>query len=245
MATESFADGALRVTYPDAFDPPNELHELDPGLRNADPLALAGDDSAALIVGALAERQFTLVRPLELAPAPEVGGTRMAPAESGIWTVDLDVAADENAVILLEHDGVVSWQLPTRRTEYDALPTRSEGRVARSTVSFELTVGDDASARRRTRGYQRWVPSRRYRAPARLCPEIRRQSGCRSSDDFSRARRAAWSRRHQVRRPEAVAVGVDTRRREPPVRSARANPAPGARYVLIDTGQFRGTCGDP
>ena len=145
METQSFADGALRVTYPDAFEPPNELHEVEPGLRDADPLALASDDPTALIVGALGEQQFTLVRPLELAPAPGVGGARMAPPESAAWTVDLDVAADENAVILLDHDGVVSWQLPDRRTESDAPPTRGLADAGRSTVTFELTVGDDAA----------------------------------------------------------------------------------------------------
>ncbi|MCI4674166.1 DUF7379 domain-containing protein [Candidatus Mycolicibacterium alkanivorans] len=146
METQSFADGTLRVTYPDAFDPPTELREAVPGLRDADPLTLAVDDPTALIVGALGEQQFTLVRPLELAPTPGLGGARMASPESATWTVNLDVAADENAVILLDHDGVVSWQLPDRRTESKAPPTRGRADVARSTVTFELTVGDDTSA---------------------------------------------------------------------------------------------------
>jgi hypothetical protein len=88
MADETFDGGALRVAYPETFEAPRDLTRDRPRTLGTDRAAL--DDPAALIVDALGDQQFTLVRPLELTSTPASGGTRGL-AQPATWAVDLDV----------------------------------------------------------------------------------------------------------------------------------------------------------
>ena len=143
MESQSFADGALRVGYPATVDAPSELPGQPPDVRGVDPGSPSADDPTTLIVAALSERQLNLVRPLELVPEPAARSAGLAePVQTASWRVDLDVDVDENAVVLLDHDGVVSWQLPAERT---VRPVGGSSRSATegATVTFTLNVNGD------------------------------------------------------------------------------------------------------
>lgn len=139
MASRSFAGGGLRVTYSDELPEPTALDDVHAGVRDA---SGALDDPTRLVVDALAGNQFTLVEGVELTPPPAAGGPRMAADGPGAWRVDLDLGAAEDAVVLLDHDGVLSWRYHTGRGESGDAGPRERDAAPRPTVTFELTVGD-------------------------------------------------------------------------------------------------------
>lgn len=143
MADETFDRGALRVAYPETFEPPRDLSADRSRSLGTDPMDL--DDPATLIINNLGGQYFTSVRPLELTSPPASGGPRVL-AQPVTWKVDVDVDADESAVVLVDHDGVLSWQAPARRTHRRGSATRSAGVERPATLTFDLIVGGSEPA---------------------------------------------------------------------------------------------------
>ncbi|MET0838952.1 MAG: hypothetical protein ABWY19_09250, partial [Marmoricola sp.] len=129
----TFAEGTVRVTTPPTYDaqPAASTRGLP------DPADLAGAVGKDVLVAALEDADLSLVQTVDLTPrrSRDLG----APADDTPGTVQLevDVPPDEDAVVLLERDGVFSWHLPveprrrtraleptpqTRRFEIDVQP---------------------------------------------------------------------------------------------------------------------------
>src|SRR5687768_15669689 len=71
------------------------------------------------LVAALEAQEMTVVDHIELRAAPSAPQTRREAAGEPISdsaTLEVDLAHDENAVVLLEQDGMFSWNFPAQVT---------------------------------------------------------------------------------------------------------------------------------
>lgn len=100
--------------------------------------ATVGKDS---LVSALRESGLEQLQSVELTPR-RTRGLDAGDAAGGTATIDVDVAADEDAVVLMARDGVYSWHLPTAARER----TRSIEPTPR-TAHFEIPLAPERSAR--------------------------------------------------------------------------------------------------
>ena len=110
----SFADGTVRVTTPPTYD----ADRPGPARGLPDPSRMADAMGKDALVAALQESDLNLVESVDLTPRRTKGLD--APSEArGTVELEVDVPPDEDAVVLLERDGVYSWHLPVdvgRRT---------------------------------------------------------------------------------------------------------------------------------
>ncbi|HEY6741011.1 MAG TPA: hypothetical protein VI110_01540, partial [Lapillicoccus sp.] len=124
MATTSFVGGRLRVTHSDAY------RATSSRTRSID-LAASGDVDA-LIVNTLRRNGFDAVH--RVVVGPDRTKSRGAGAGQGTSvSLALDVAPDEDAVVLLEHEGCYTWLRPRHESSRDP---QLVGRVA----LFEFVV---------------------------------------------------------------------------------------------------------
>ena len=110
----TFADGTVRVTTPPTYD----ADRTGPTRGLPDPSQLADAMGKDALVAALQESDLNLVESVDLTPrrSRDLGAP---PAAPGTVELEVDVPPDEDAVVLLERDGVYSWHLPVdvgRRT---------------------------------------------------------------------------------------------------------------------------------
>src|SRR5689334_6729469 len=127
MPTRSRSSG-VRVTTSDAIavgEPSSDVPTLKRGRsgRLFGPVQMPGatggiGSERTDFLEALAAQDMVIVDDVELEPTPDAvshsRGHAAAPAKSESATIELDLAADEGAVILLEQDGLYSWQLPSQ-----------------------------------------------------------------------------------------------------------------------------------
>ncbi len=129
MPSESFGGGAVRVRTPSGYDASRARPRTDRDLPGPD-----GGRSAAnrVLLEALAAQDFDVVDRIDLTPRR---GRDLEPGGNARGTValDVDVAPGEDAVVLLERDGVYSWHLPLVQTG----GTRS---IEPRSVAFEIEV---------------------------------------------------------------------------------------------------------
>lgn len=136
----TFAEGAVRVTTPPSYD----AHAATATRGLPDPARVEELAGQAELVAALQDSDLDLVQTVEL--TPRRSKDLAAPAAPGTVQLDVDVSADQDAVVLVERDGVYSWHLPvdtgrrtrslepgprTRRFEIDVHPV--PGTVATTT----------------------------------------------------------------------------------------------------------------
>ena len=132
MATTSFVGGRLRVTHSDAYRASTSR------TRSID-LATAGDVDA-LLVDTLRRNGFDAVH--RVVVGPDRAKSRDVGAGQGTSvSLALDVATDEDAVVLLEHEGCYTWLRPRHETSRDP---QVIGRVA----VFEFVVPPAGAATR-------------------------------------------------------------------------------------------------
>ncbi len=129
----TFAEGTVRVTTPPSYDaqPPGPVRGLP------DPADLADAVGKDILVSALQDADLDLVQTVDLTPRRSRDLGAPADATPGTVQLEVDVPPDEDAVVLLERDGVYSWHLPvepetrtrsldpgprTRRFEIDVQP---------------------------------------------------------------------------------------------------------------------------
>ncbi len=114
----TFAAGPLRITVPSSY----AARRPGSGRGLPAPADVATAASTGLLVGALRPDGMQLVESLDLSPrsGPGPGPGRgedlfaTGPSAAGeTLTLDLEVGADEDAVVLLERGGVYTWHLPT------------------------------------------------------------------------------------------------------------------------------------
>src|SRR5690349_24190892 len=134
VATTSFVDGRLRVTHSDAY------RASSARTRSID-LTTAGDVDA-LIVATLRRNGFEAVHRVVVAPAK--GRSADAPPGTAV-SLALDLAADEDAVVLLEHEACYTWLRPRHEASRDP---QVVGRVA----VFEFSVPAAGSSSRELGG---------------------------------------------------------------------------------------------
>ncbi len=139
----TLAGGTLRVTTPASYDARSAT-----GRRSRLPGAAASQTAAArdVLLAALAESGMEPVGAVDLQPRRSKGldGPPVS-TRTGTVKLDLDVAGDEDAVVLVERDGVYSWHLPVRP---DRVDRSLEG--AGRTVRFEIAVRPQPPRRRAT-----------------------------------------------------------------------------------------------
>jgi hypothetical protein len=132
VATTSFVGGRLRVTHSDAY------RATASRTRSID-LTTAGDVDA-LIVDTLRRNGFDAVH--RVVVGPDRAKSRDVGAGKGTSvSLALDVAPDEDAVVLLEHEGCYTWLRPRHESSRDP---QVIGRVA----VFEFVVPPTGSAAR-------------------------------------------------------------------------------------------------
>ncbi len=122
MATTSFVGGRLRVTHSDGY------RATSTRTRSID--LNASGDVDALIVDTLRRNGFDAVHRVVVGPGR--GRSRDA-AQGTSVSLALDVAPEEDAVVLLEHDGCYTWLRPRHESSRDP---QLAGRVA----VFEFVV---------------------------------------------------------------------------------------------------------
>ncbi len=134
MPSTSFAGGAVRVVVPASYN----ARSTRPGGRRSLPgePGYAAETSKAAILQSLREGGFDQVQSIDVLPKRERGLDQPTPAAGGTVALDVDVAAGDDAVVLLERDGVYSWHLPVNRTQR----TRDLDPTPR-TARFEIILG--------------------------------------------------------------------------------------------------------
>lgn len=146
----SLAGGALRVEPPEAYRAEAGRETRARTLPATTDTAGTGDPGATpeqALVDALADSGMTEVARVVLTPQRE---RRLGePREGGTMALELDLPAEEDGVVLLEHDGVWSWHLPVNRRGRSRSP-QPGGRTAR----FEISLGEapPPEEEQRTRG---------------------------------------------------------------------------------------------
>ncbi|MET0999515.1 MAG: CHAT domain-containing protein [Marmoricola sp.] len=119
----TFAGGTLRVTPPRSYDA--QRARAQRGL----PGEAAEAPSKDALVAALEESDLALVEKVDLTPRRTRDlGDEPVPNRPATVKVEVDVPAGEDAVVLLERDGVYSWHLPknpAQRTRSLELGTRT------------------------------------------------------------------------------------------------------------------------
>ncbi len=166
MKTISRVSG-LRVTMPDDFSITEPVAETPRRGRGPKPggrfgpvpmpsAAASGPASTDDVVAAFAAQEMELVDEVELTPAAPAAGARRTrapgapPAETELA---LTVGAQEDAVVLLEQDGMYSWQLPTETTEEATPAVRRgvRGLAPARTIKFSLELPEEKPGQRPVR----------------------------------------------------------------------------------------------
>jgi hypothetical protein len=124
VATTSFVGGRLRVTHSDAYRASTSR------TRSID-LTAAGDVDA-LLVNTLRRNGFDAVHRVVVGP-DRTRSRDVGAAQGTSVSLALDITAEEDAVVLLEHEGCYTWLRPRHETSRDP---QVIGRVA----VFEFVV---------------------------------------------------------------------------------------------------------
>jgi hypothetical protein len=111
------------------------------------PSEVMGSERADLLA-AFAGQEMTIVDEIELQPAaPGGAATRGAgvPPPTQTATLEVDLGANEESVVLLEQEGLYSWHFPTEKVEVAPSATRRRGLTSNKTARFALTFQRDPS----------------------------------------------------------------------------------------------------
>jgi hypothetical protein len=135
MPSASFDGGAVRVRAPRGYDVTPAAGAPDPSDRDLPPVDRRAAERAAL-VESLGDSDFHVVDRIDLTPrrGRDLDGAA-ATNRRGTVHVDVDVPAGDDAVVLLERDGVYSWHLPV-----DASRRPRSLDTGPRTVAFALPV---------------------------------------------------------------------------------------------------------
>ncbi len=108
MATTSFADGTLRVRYPPGYraTPVTSSHDRRLDRRPGVPLDVTPD-----LLETLQGNGFDQVAGLDLTPEPTRSPPGAAQRTSAV-TMEVDLPAAQDAVVLVDEGGCYSWHLP-------------------------------------------------------------------------------------------------------------------------------------
>ncbi len=129
----TFAGGALRVTTPASYDAKRASRTKTRGL----PGEGSADAAKEALLAALQDSGLDPIERVDLTPR-KAKDLKAVSNRAAKVRLEVDVPPDEDAVVLLEHDGVYSWHLPknpARRTK-SLEPLQKKPRTAR----FEIDV---------------------------------------------------------------------------------------------------------
>lgn len=130
--------------------------------------AASASAEAAVLLAALQEQRIELFDAVPLEPAPATGpagrrrrGPALAVPPRQTVELSLPIQAHEQAIVLLEQDGVYRWKLPDKIAR-PAQPRRRRGAIAEpapATATFQIEIHASADAARAVRGQSRGVIS--------------------------------------------------------------------------------------
>lgn len=146
----------VRVTIPDSWAvetaeaPPRRTRGLP---RKFGPVSMPGATpiAASELVAALQSQDMTLVDQIELQSSPPGAGERRGNRNSG--ELEVDLASDEGAVMLLEQDGMFSWHLPAFNGASTPDAARIRAAPGRRTAHFTIRFQTAAPAGAQRRGF--------------------------------------------------------------------------------------------
>ncbi|MDN5795093.1 MAG: CHAT domain-containing protein [Intrasporangium sp.] len=115
MPVKSFAGGAVRLDHPSSYAArPAERSRSLPGEPGYETQV-----SKDALLAALGDTGFEHLQSVDVAPRRTRTTDRGAPGDTRTLALDVDVAADQDAVVLFEQDGVYSWHLPVAPADAD------------------------------------------------------------------------------------------------------------------------------
>ena len=146
----SFGNGTVRVTAPTSYAVQHVGRSRDRALEPPSENAATTD----VLVRALEQSEMSLVDRVDLAPRQTKDLGKPVPNRKGTVKVDVDVPAGEDAVVLLERDGVYSWHLPVNPIERtkDLDPRAAHGALRDRRAAPRLRDQRTPAAARRDRG---------------------------------------------------------------------------------------------
>jgi CHAT domain/Ternary complex associated domain 7 len=147
-------ESGLQITLPDNFEvlssdarpaaSPSTRRGSLGGARGAIPMPPAA--VADPMVAAFERQEMQLLDQVELTPGAAGPATRAITARSGLAEFSLPLVANENAALLLEQDGMYSWQLPEESAADSAAMSRMARRgTAGSQAMFRITLSPAAN----------------------------------------------------------------------------------------------------
>lgn len=149
MPRKSMASGALRVSYPATYTAGRPRPRADRGLPGEVPGSGPNRAVHTALLDSLRDNGFGQVEQFQVTPrrtrSPQRDGGQAA--EPATLAMDLQVAGDEDAVVLLEQDGCYSWHLPTSSRQ-DARTRRLPGESRSAHFDIELPTAAGATAAR-------------------------------------------------------------------------------------------------
>ncbi len=157
MPRRSMAQGALRVSYPSSHTAGRPRPGADRGLPGEAPGSGPNQAVHTALLESLRDNGFAQVEQFQVTPkrARPQRGVGQA-AEPAMLALDLEVAGDEDAVVLLEQDGAYSWHLPTSN-EQDVRTRRLPAKYAPRTSTSSCPL---RSRRARAACSVGWSPAR-------------------------------------------------------------------------------------
>lgn len=143
----------LRVTLP----PGIKLTEPFPPEKGLKPSQV---DENEVLISALAEQEMTLIDNPELEPTIEAalpvgrGPGKLKEPKPSMTKYELDLGPDEGAILLLEQDGMYSWQYPSRITDIPGRRLRGAAKKAEATrrATFYIPLTPTILPQRKTKG---------------------------------------------------------------------------------------------
>jgi hypothetical protein len=160
MATIEHPSG-LRITLPEGVSLLAEetfLPKRNAARRKVGVVPMRGaadrvPHEAQRVADALVEQDMVLVARLPLSVEPVRGGATRAARKRRDLTVDVELGADESAVVLLERDGYYSWHFDAVEAAMPATDARRGRRSAgRRRTRFQLSLGGEPLGEAKRRG---------------------------------------------------------------------------------------------
>ena len=156
MQTVKFDEG-VEVQLPDAFELFTTQETITPSSRGSnkehpglvpEPAGSTGDP----VVKALRKAGMTLVRTVAIIPKPGLPDAAKRGVTTGIAGLKVDLAGDEEAVVLTEQEGMYLWKYPVEKKQVRSIRKQRDGKKeVGKQLTFQIDITPSAGAEATTR----------------------------------------------------------------------------------------------